>query len=431
MMEPIHPDQIPCLLYANDDGEICDLPDLAMAGRSGRELQTLQLSELIPLPEGSELFVLEDRLPVGVDPGSGEFLKLEEDPSRSGRSVRAVAAFMAPAHTAIYSTAFEKRSDEVRPLPLFAYAAVGWYEDRFWVSGFRSDYDLRQEPGRFRAAKINEATNKRLRENPDNRLIQHLGKCSLTYGCPAAVNYFMDSWEAPLPTSPVCNAACIGCISLQPSGCCPATQDRIKFTPSPREIAGVAIPHLEKVERGVVSFGQGCEGEPLMQAETIEEAIGLIRKKTDRGTINLNSNSSMPASMEKLAAAGLDSLRVSMNSAQTDYHSRYYRPKGFDLEDVKESIRVMKRASRFVSLNYFVLPGFTDDPAEFAALRDLIADCHPDFIQLRNLNMDPDWYLDEIKFVAEEPALGIPNWLEQLQGAFPHLKFGYFNPPLR
>jgi len=431
MMDSIHPDKLPGLLYANDKGEICDLPELTMAGRSGRDFFTPRITDLIPLPEGSELFVLDDRLPVGADPATGEFLKLEDDPARPGKSVRAVAAFMAPAHTAILSASFEKKSGKIKPLPLFAYTAVGWYDDRFWVCAFRSDSDPRQEPGRFRPAKIKQATNKRLRENPGNRLIQHLGKCSLTYGCPAAVNYFMDSWEAPLPTSPVCNARCLGCISLQPSGCCPATQDRIKFTPTSHEIAEVATPHLEKVARGVVSFGQGCEGEPLMQADTIEKSIGLIRKNTDRGTINLNSNAGIPGAVEKLAAVGLDSLRVSMNSAIIDYHNRYYRPQGFDLEDVRESIRIMKRAGKFVSLNYFILPGFTDDPAEAAALDDLIEDCRPDYIQLRNLNMDPDWYLDEIDFRPSGPSLGISAWLAALREKFPHLGFGYFNPPLK
>jgi hypothetical protein len=91
----------------------------------------------------------------------------------------------------------------------------------------------------------------------------------------------------------------------------------------------------------------------------------------------------------------------------------------------------MKRADGFVSLNYFMLPGFTDDPGEFAALSGLLADCRPDFIQLRNLNMDPDWYLDAIAFVATGPALGVLNWLTKLREAFPRLGFGYFNPPLR
>jgi len=426
-----HPGRIPHLLYANEQGEICDLPELTIAGRSGRDFFAPALDQLIPLPEGSELFVLDDRFPVGIDPASGDFLHLEEDPAKPGAPVRAVAAFMAPAHTAIHLAAFEKKSDRVTPLPLFAYTAVGWLDDRFWVCGFRSDADPRQEPGRFAAKRIRQNTNRRLREFPANRLIQHLGNCSLTYGCPAAVNYFMDSWEAPLPTSPACNAACIGCISLQPSGCCPATQDRIKFIPTPEEIAGVAVPHLERVEHGVVSFGQGCEGEPLLQAETIERAIRLIRKQTERGTINLNSNSSLPDAVARLAGAGLDSLRVSLNSARLEYHRRYYRPKGFDLNTVKRSIRAMKSAGRFVSLNYFILPGFTDDPDELAALRELLTDTGPDFIQLRNLNMDPDWYLDEIGFTTAGPPLGITNWLGRLKAEFPKLRFGYFNPPLR
>ncbi|HSH12970.1 MAG TPA: radical SAM protein, partial [Desulfurivibrionaceae bacterium] len=423
--------RLPSLLYANEKGEICDLPELGMVGRSGRDFQVPDLSCLIPLPAGSELFLLDERMPVGFDSPGGEFLKVEEDPEQPGRQVRAVAAFMAPAHTAIHLAAFEKSAAPVKPLPLFAYTAVGWYKDQFWVSGFRSDADPRQEPGRFAAAKIRKATNRRLKEFPANRLIQHLGKCSLTYGCPAAVNFFMDSWEAPLPTSPACNAACLGCISLQPSGCCPSTQERINFVPSSKEIAEVAVGHLERVKHGVVSFGQGCEGEPLLQAETIEQAIRLIRGRTDRGTVNLNSNSSLPIAVAKLAEAGLDSLRVSMNSAQLDYHSRYYQPKGFDLNSVKESIRAMKSAGRFVSLNYFILPGFTDDPAEVAALHELLADTGPDFIQLRNLNMDPDWYLDDLAFKPTGAALGIAAWLDQLKKNFPALRFGYFNPPLR
>ena len=195
--------------------------------------------------------------------------------------------------------------------------------------------------------------------------------------------------------------------------------------------ASIAVPHLKAVQGGVASFGQGCEGEPLLQADTIEAAILLIRKETDQGTINLNSNASLPQAVDCLAHAGLDSLRVSMNSAQDVYHQRYYRPKGFSLDSVRQSIRVMKRHGRFVSLNYFILPGFTDDPAEFAALCELIAEYQPDFLQLRNLNMDPDWYFEALKFEAGGAPMGIRAWLKQLKQRFPRLRFGYFNPPLR
>lgn len=430
-MHDLHPHTMPSLVFANGKGEIKDFPELLMAGRSGRNFMKPALADLIPLPAGSDLFVLPDRLPVGIDPQSGEPLLLDKSPTDPEEGIQAVAAFMPPAHTATYWAAYQNSNQGVPTLPLFAYAAVGWHDGQFWVCGFRSDPDRRQEAGRYKPQTVINRTRKQLKNNPKNRLVQHLGKCCLTYQCPAAINYFMGRWEAPLPTSPGCNAQCVGCISLQSSGCCPSTQERITFVPNPKEIAEIAAAHLEKVKSGVVSFGQGCEGEPLLQADTIEKAIRLIRRQTAKGTINLNSNASLPGAVERLAAAGLDSIRVSMNSARKEFHSRYYRPSGFDFDDVKETIAVMKKAGRFVSLNYFILPGFTDDSDEFEALCTLLDTYGPDLIQLRNLNMDPDWYLNSISFSSEKEPLGIRNWLDTLKKRFPKLRYGYFNPPLR
>ncbi len=427
----IHPEQTPSLVYANRKGEIKDFPELKMAGRSNRWFFKPRLSELIPLPAGSDLFVLPGRLPIGFDPTVGEPALLDCSPDDPAEGIQAVAAFMAPAHTAVYSAAFEKMNPDVDCLPLFAYTAVGWYDGRFWVSAFRSDPDPRQDLTDLDLGRIRKKTTAKLKKFPHNRLIQHLGKCSLTYGCPAARNFFLGRYEAPLPSSPVCNADCVGCISLQPAGCCPSTQDRIKFVPRAEEIAEIAISHLRKVKQGVVSFGQGCEGEPLLQADTLEKSIRLIRKETTRGTINLNSNSSLPEAVERLAVAGLDSIRVSINSSRKGCHTLYYRPRGFSFKNVLESILVMKKAGKFVSLNYFILPGFTDDPAEFAALCDLVDLYRPDLIQLRNLNMDPDWYFSVVQHPARQPPMGMLNWLAALKKIFPDLRFGYFNPPLR
>jgi len=429
MARSAHPAATPSLVFANQRGEILDYSGLEMAGAAGDHYFRPDPEDLIALPEGSELFALPGRLPVGIEPDSGEAALLDSDPYRPGAPVQAVAAFMAPAHTAIATAAWQQR-DQAPLLPLFAYTAVGWLDGRFWVTAFRSDPDRRQDPINFDQNRINRATRRQLARYPENRLIQHLGKCCLTYGCPAARNYFLGRWEAPLPCSPVCNAACIGCISLQPSGCCPATQDRIRFTPTPAEIAAVAVPHLERAPAAVVSFGQGCEGEPLLQAETMEEAIGRIRKRTGRGTINLNTNGSRPEAVRRLARAGLDSIRISLNSAQVHYHQRYYRPRDFDLGRVRESIRIMKDRGRHVSLNYFVLPGFTDDPAEFQALCALIEEDGPDLIQLRNLNMDPDHYRNSIEFRPTGSPLGIRAWRDRLVQRFPTLKLGYFNPCL-
>jgi len=426
----LHPDRTPSLVFADRHGVIRDFPDLNMAGRSGNAFVQPENEDLIPLPAGSELFVLPDRMPVGIDPQSGEPLILDQDPHQPGEKIRAVAVFMAPAYTAVHVAAFQGARQKLSPLPLFAYTAVGWYNNTFWVSAFRSDPDPRQDAGRFSLKKIREKTRRRLKSHPENRLIQHLGTCCLQYSCPAAKNYFLDRWEAPLPSSPTCNANCVGCISLQPSGCCPSTQERITFVPTPVEISEIAVPHLQKAHQPVVSFGQGCEGEPLLQAKTLAAAIRRIRSQTDRGTINLNTNGSRPAQVEVLAHTGLDSMRVSLNSARAEYHHRYYRPKDFSLSDVLASIAIMKKENRFVSLNYFILPGFTDDPDEFTALCDLIDKYRPDLIQLRNLNMDPDWYLRTVDHRPNKMPLGILKWRALLRRLFPELRFGYFNPAL-
>jgi len=201
--------------------------------------------------------------------------------------------------------------------------------------------------------------------------------------------------------------------------------------PTPAELSEVAIPHLQQAEKAIVSFGQGCEGEPLLQCDTLEKAIIIIRKNTDLGTINLNTNASIPSSVKRLADAGLDSLRVSLNSAQEKYHTNYYRPQGFSLSDVCESIKTMKDAGKFVSLNYFILPGVTDSENEFNALSTLLTQCRPDRIQLRNLNMDPEWYLRSLDFKGSSRPLGMKKWLTLLKKDFPRLQFGYYNPEVR
>lgn len=425
----IHPSEIPSLVYADSAGNIIDFDEISMAGMAAGTYRLPEISELIELPPGSELFALPQRQPVGFDPHTHEPVLLANDPHRSTKKVQAVAAFMAPAHTAILSAAYQSTPDCVR-LPLYAYTAVGWHDERFWVAAFRSDPDQRQEPHHFKQRAIDTATFARLEAYRDNRLVQHLGTCCLSYQCPAARNFFLARYEAPLPCSPHCNARCLGCISKQPSQSCPATQERINFVPTADELAEVALLHIDTVKNPVVSFGQGCEGEPLLQARLMEKAIGEIRRHTERGTINLNSNASLPDAVARLARAGLDSIRVSLNSAQPRYYERYYRPANYSLDDVMESIAIMKQAGRFVSLNYFIMPGFTDSHDETTALFNLLEKTGVDLIQLRNLNIDPEFYLNELRVPADLDGHGMSGWLRLLNKTFPAVRTGYFNPCL-
>ena len=417
------------LVYADAQGRIFDHPELEMVGRSGRRFCRVPAAELIPLPPGSDLFLLPGRRAVGYDPRRRRLVKAGERKDLPAEA-QAVAAFMAPAHTMSYLAAYLTRPG-APVLPLFAYTAVGWRQGRFWVAGWRSDPDRRQDLALVDCAQVERQVQDRLAAGPENRLLKHLAHCALTYGCPAARNLFLQRYEAPLPTSPVCNARCLGCLSKQQQGAFPAPMQRLTFVPSPEEVAAVAVPHLQQVERAVASFGQGCEGEPLLQGPTLTAAVGLIRRQVSRGTLNLNTNGSLPAVIAALVDAGLDSIRVSLNSARPAYYDAYYRPRGYGLAQVIEGIRAAKAGGAKVALNYLILPGFNDAPDEVAALSRLIDRTGVDLIQLRNLNIDPDYYLQGIGAPDGPRPLGVRRLVAHLRENFPQLRFGYFNPAWR
>ncbi len=426
-----HPEAHPRLLFADGKGRIYDYPELLALGLSGFDLFLPKKEDFIPLPQGSALYVLPDRHPIGLDPKTEEPIVLYENPYIPGEPAYAVAAYLAPAHTQLYLAPYVEAKDDLSPLPLFSYACVGWWQGRFWATAFRSDFDHRQEVRFFNEARLEKEATKKLAVFPRNRLVRHLVEnCVKRYRCPAARNFVLGRWEAPIPTSPSCNARCLGCLSAQDQEGPHIAQERITFVPTPEEIAEAMIPHLKKASRAVVSFGQGCEGEPLLQGKTLEAAIRLMRKATTRGTINLNSNASLPEIIERLCRAGLDSLRVSLASARAWYYEAYFRPKGYRFEDVGESIKRMKEAGGFVSLNLFVFPGLTDEEEEFEALSEIIA-LGVDFIQLRNHAIDPLWYLKRLGFKPTNKVLGVKELVHRLAQRFPRLRFGYFNPPLR
>ena len=252
----------------------------------------------------------------------------------------------------------------------------------------------------------------------------------MEYGCPAGKNFFLKRYEAPLPTSQHCNARCIGCISLQADSDIPNTQDRIAFTPSPEEIAEIALTHIRNVKNSVVSFGQGCEGDPLLAHHVIEPAIRLIRSETREGTINLNTNAGRPDILEKLFDAGLDSVRVSINSVRKECYNAYFRPKGYTFKDVLRSIDIALYRRKFVSANYLNCPGFTDSPEEAEAFLAFLKDRPISMIQWRNLNFDPLRYCQIMSQVTKHGTpIGMKSLLDSIHEAFPKLIYGYFNPP--
>jgi pyruvate-formate lyase-activating enzyme len=415
---------IPNLVLSDARGRIYIHPVLKMMASSANSLRLPQEYEMIPLPKGCALFYMPAHLPVGYDAEDNCEAIISEF---KGRRVFAVSAFLIPGFTRLLLPA-AKKLDKDTILPLWSYAAVGWLKGRYQVAAIKIDAMSRHKPFYYRDRKL---LRSRIEESiklyPQNRLIKHLAHCAFNYNCRTAQNLFFRRWEAPLPVSPVCNARCLGCLSLQDSDCVTASHERINFVPTPDELKEVAVSHLNEAKEAIVSFGQGCEGEPLLQFETLKQAIIKIRKTTDKGTIHLNTNAYSPDYLEELAELGLSSVRISLNSFQDDFYSAYYKPRGYKLKDVLRSIKTAKKSGLFVSLNLLVFPGLTDTPRELNRLLGFLKSGYIDLLQLRNLCIDPEFYLNKVPVIKEKP-LGIYNMIRLIKRSSPRTRLGYFNP---
>ena len=413
----------PFILYSDGEGNIFEDTSLYVAGRSGWDAVPISSDEWIELPEGGNLYELPGRRGIGIDVETGEMRLCDKG--------WAVAAFIPPAHTGFYMAAYETMED-APTLPLFCYTAAGWYADKLYVPAVRIEQDIRQECAGYDADHIEAGAEKLLQDYPHNRLVKHLMEnCCMTYTCPAARNLALGRWECPVPVSPACNANCIGCISFQPEEeTIVSTQDRLTIKPLPEEIVEFTVPHLETAPYPIISFGQGCEGEPLLMWETIRDSIIEIRKHTSKGSININTNGSKPDAVKILCEAGLNSIRVSTNSAREYIYNPYYRPNNYTFDDILESLKIVKSHGGWTSINYFVFPGMTDSIEEYEALRKLIRETNLSMIQWRNFNIDPDWYLGKIGVMETGECMGVKQMMELIQEEFPDLKFGYFNPPI-
>jgi molybdenum cofactor biosynthesis enzyme MoaA len=416
-------------VVADEAGEVFEHPELLMAGMNGMSVCHPAADEMIPLPEGSRLFTIPDTPVIAFDRDNGKQVTRDSLPEEwGGGKMQAVSAFTTPAFTRTLLPAADYASKKV-PLTLWAYTAVAWCieEECFYVAAVRVDRNQQWEPKHYDDRTLEPLVRKRVAEQPKNRLIEQTSRCALDYHCFAAKNLYYGRWEAPLPCSPICNAHCLGCISLQEApDACQSSQDRLNFVPTVEELCQIAVPHLKNAENAIVSFGQGCEGDPILQVDrVVAAAVKEMRRQTDRGTINFNSNASIPDAVDKLAAAGVDSIRISLNSVQERFYNAYYRPTAYKFADVIESAHRAKKNGMFTMLNYLVFPGITDREDEIEKLLELIDSVGIDLIQMRNLSIDPQMYWQAMG--ADGRGIGMKAMLDRVKKEIPRIQFGYFN----
>jgi pyruvate-formate lyase-activating enzyme len=360
--------------------------------------------ELIRVPQGAVTTMLPGRTPLLASGRPGD---------RANERRTALGVLLPAGYTRLLLPAYRPRP-EAPALPLFGYTFACVLDDELYVAAMRTDESEDWTPRTYGEGELEALLARRQADDPHNRTLAQLALCSREYGCFTAQNVFLERGEAALPVSPRCNAACVGCISeLAPDAGLPSPQTRVDFEAEVDDLVRIAVHHLERVPDGIVSFGQGCEGEPLLRVTTIERAIERIRAERTNGTINLNTNGSLPKSLRRLIDAGLQAVRISLNSFRPDVYAAYYRPTGYDLDDVLQSIALAVDAGLRVSLNYLTHPGVTDDRAEVEAL-DAFLRAHPvSLVQTRTLNIDPERYFATVGRPRE--PLGMRFALEHIR----------------
>jgi len=257
-------------LYANHRGEVLDYPDIKMLGRSGQDWVIPRDNEMMPLPKGASLVIVPQHIPVGLD-DNNRLVYFEIDPFEGGQRVYAVAALLPQGFTRTLLPACVS-SHSRGNLPLLGYAAVGLKDNKIYVAAVKSDEHRRWHPVYYNTEGLPARIEKMLRKYPENRILRQLARCSLEYSCYTAQNIFYQRWEGGLPTFGKCNARCIGCISKSYEGGI-SPQERISFIPGVEEIVELAVEHLNNAKQAIISFGQGCEGEPSLNALNISRAI--------------------------------------------------------------------------------------------------------------------------------------------------------------
>lgn len=357
--------------------------------------------ELIAVPEATVNMVLPGRHPL-VQAGYRE-------PERYP-----LAVVLPAGYTRLLLPAYEEDS-QAPPLPLFGYTFACVVDDRLMVAALKTDESEDWQPRFFAEGELEGLLDRRTARDPSNRVVRQLALCSREYGCFTAQNVFLERGEAALPISPKCNARCLGCISEINDVSGPSSpQERIAYEAAAEELADVANHHLERVEDGIVSFGQGCEGEPLLRSVTIARTIELIRGRFSNGTINLNTNGSSPTALRRCIDAGLQVVRISLNSFRPNVYAAYYRPIGYTLHEVLESIRLAAGSGLRVSLNLLTHPGVTDDEQELFAMHSFLKDVRIDMVQTRSLNIDPHRYFAAVG--RPERPLGMRRAIEEIRG---------------
>lgn len=401
------------------------------ADRSGRIIVTDHPALAF---DGARLVPFTDAIPLPVDaivmPIEREALGAERSgkPRRLGAGRLAAAALLPPGHLRAQLPAYvdETGRPDLVPRP---YAAVAADENGALVTaGLQVDRDATSDAARYQKADIAAKVQAGLREHSGDRLVRQLARCAREYGCRGAANAFCGRWACALPIAAPPNERPPKPVAPRRDGEAVPTESAA-FHPTTEEIARLGLAHIRQGGT-ILGFGRACEGEPLLAAREVEDAIASIRAGTRLGTIHLDTNGSVPGALRRLVAAGLDSICIRIAASRAATYEALHGPDGYRFPDVRASIRLAAELHVALSLLVLVHPGIFDRPDELAALIAIAGELpEGGTLLLRDLHSDPLRALALVPAHGEGP-IGLAPALERIRGEIHHVRIGAFIHPL-
>jgi len=379
---------------------------------------TVPFADAVKLPTGATVTHIERE---------AETLDRSARARRVGAGRLAVAAVLPPGFLRTQLPAYADAPDKPDLTPR-AYSAVAADDaGDLVVAALLIDRDPTHDVDAYPKAETLAKVNDALRSRPADRLVRQLARCAREYTCRAAANAFYRRWECALPVAAPANEHPPAAIAPRFDGEA-EPREPAAFHATVEEVATLATEHIA-AGGTLLSFGRACEGEPLLAARLLEDAIRLIRAATRSGTIHLETNGSAPSALRRLATTGLDAVTIRLVSARADTYETLHRPEGYRFADVRASLRVAAEQRLATSLLIPVLPGVFDRTAEVEALVAL-ADELPEgsAVLMRDLAADPLRALAALK--GRDTHVGVARALERLREELPHLRVGSFVRPL-
>ena len=378
------------LLFADDRGTVYDHPILQGGGPLGRRPRSRPAGAPHPPAGGRLPGPAAGRRPVGIDPATGALTVLHEVKVGRRRFVpHAVGATLPPGYTRTFLPGggpgrpcrwpARRPCSRSGPTPPRRWAAGG----RCVVWALRTDRRGHWSPAAHNTPDLPGRVEARLAESA-NPIYRQLARCALEWRCFTAQNTFYVRDEGAIPSSAACNAACLGCLSRAGRrGMPPSSHERIDRPPTAEEMAEVALHHLRHAAGQVmVSFGQGCEGEPLLRWKAIERGHPAGARRDPPRLA--------PREHQRLAPRGAGGARprrprlgahLAQQRRRPSSTAPTTGPRGYGLDEVVRSAGRRRRAGAHVALNLLTFPGVTDRAGEVEALCRLVRRARVDQVQ--------------------------------------------------